>query len=137
MGCSLAASLVSLKKAIKRQIDPDYLFIEPSEMVVTQELRNVAAQGQRDIKYEIGPLITLLDGRQFGFHWKERRALLLGQISGADLVAISRADLVGDEEIRMIYEALNESATVPFLLSIRNGAGLKKVMLALSNRSRQ
>jgi G3E family GTPase len=137
VGCSLAASLVSLKKAIKRHIDPDYLFIEPSEMVVTQELRNVAAQGLRDIKYEVGPLVTLLDGPEFGFHWKERRPLLLGQISGADLVAISRADMIGDKETDVIYQALDECATEPFLLSIRSGTGLDNIMLALSNHSHQ
>jgi G3E family GTPase len=135
VGCSLAASLVRLKKDIKRNIDPDYLFIEPSEMVVTQELRNVAAQGQRDIGYAVGPLVTLLDGPDFGFHWKERRQLLLGQISGADLVAISRADLIGDKETNVIYQALDGYATGPFLLSIRSGTGLDNVMSALSNHS--
>jgi G3E family GTPase len=137
VGCSLAAGLVRLKKDIKRHIDPDYLFIEPSEMVVTQELRNVAAQGLRDIKYKVGPLVTLLDGPEFGFHWKERRPLLLGQISGADLVAISRADMIGDKETNVIYQALDECATEPFLLSIRSGTGLDNIMLALSNHSHQ
>ncbi len=137
MGCSLAAGLVRLKKDIKRHIDPDYLFIEPSEMVVTQELRNVAAQGQRDIKYEVGPLVTLLDGPEFGFNWKERRPLLLGQISGADLVAVSRADLIGDKETSVIYKALNECAAEPFLLSIHNGAGLDDIMMALPNHCHQ
>ena len=72
MGCSLAASLVDLKKKLKRDIDPDLLFIEPSEMVVTQELLDVTAMGLRDIHYDIGPFITLVDGPQFGFMWNER-----------------------------------------------------------------
>ena len=131
MGCSLAASLVSLKKAIKRQIDPDYLFIEPSEMVVTQELRNVTAQGLRDVRYQIGPLITLIDGPQFAFHWRERQALLLGQIRGADLVALGRADLLSAEEQRSIFNTLEDTPAKPLLLSCRSGAGWDDLMQAV------
>ena len=67
MGCSLATSLVDLIKKIKRRHDPEFLFIEPSEMVVTQELQNVTAMGHRDVRYQIGPLITLVDAPRFPF----------------------------------------------------------------------
>ena len=55
------------KKKLKKKYDPDVLFIEPSEAVVTQELRDVSAMGLRDIKYDIGPFITLVDGPDFDF----------------------------------------------------------------------
>lgn len=133
MGCSLASSLVGLKKEIKRHINPEYLFVEPSEMVVTQELHNVAAQGLRDIRYEIGPFITLLDGPLFDFHWQERRTLLLGQISGADLIALSRADLVKGEEKERVFEIFKEYGQTPLLLSSQKGTGLKEVTQAITN----
>lgn len=79
-------------KKIRREHDPELLFIEPSEMVVTQELRTVAAMAGRDIPVEVGPLITLVDGPRFPQLWQERRQLLMGQVAGADLVAVSRAD---------------------------------------------
>ena len=94
MGCSLATSLVARIKEIKRTVNPDYLFIEPSEMVLTQEMLDATRMGLRDVSYEIGPFITLIDGPAFTQVWEERRPLLLGQIHKADLVAISRADLV-------------------------------------------
>lgn len=127
MGCSLASSLVDLKKKLKRDIDPDLLFIEPSEMVVTRELRDVTAMGLRDIRYETGPFITLVDGPLFGFLWSERRTLLLGQVKDADLVAVSRADLIAADELATVKDSLKDYCDPLMILSARNGANVEKV----------
>jgi G3E family GTPase len=128
VGCSLAASLVDLKKELKRRHDPDFLFIEPSEMVVTQELRDVTAMGLRDIRYDIGPLITLVDGPLFEFLWSERRALMLGQVKDADLVAVSRVDSIDAGEVTKVRQALEGYCPNLILLSVRSGAGLAEVV---------
>ena len=133
MGCSLASSLVSLKKELKKKYDPDVLFIEPSEAVVTQELRDVTAMGLRDIKYDIGPFITLVDGPDFDFLWQERNPLLVGQINDADLVAISRVDLIQSEQITAIQNILHEYRNPVFGLSLRQGIGLEEVITTLTN----
>ena len=128
MGCSLASSLVDLKKQIKRNLNPDLLFIEPSEMVVTHELRNVAAMGLRDIHYEIGPFITLVDGPDFEFLWSERQALLLGQVKDADLVAVSRVDLLRDDELGHINSLLSEHCGSLVALSAKTGTNVEEVI---------
>ena len=128
MGCSLASSLVDLKKQLKRDVDPDLLFIEPSEMVVTRELRDVTAMGLRDIHYETGPFITLVDGPLFEFLWSERHALLLGQVEDADLVAVSRVDLIGDDELENISNLLNDFCGSLTALSAHNGTHMEKVV---------
>ena len=125
MGCSLASSLVDLKKELKKTHDPDVLFVEPSEMVVTEELRQVAAMGRRDIRYEIGPFITLVDGPLFGFLWQERRKLLLGQVSDADVVAISRCDQIDPQELQEIQNLLAEYHSGIDELSVHQNLGLE------------
>ena len=127
MGCSLASSLVDLKKKLKREVDPDLLFVEPSEMVVTREIRDVTAMGLRDIRYTAGPFITLVDGPLFGFLWNERRTLLLGQVQGADLVAISRSDLLVPGELEKIADHLADHCDPPLALSTQNGTNLEVV----------
>lgn len=107
MGCSLAASLVDLKKKLKRSIDPDYLFLEPSEMIVTSELRSVLSMGLRDIKYTIGPFITLIDSASFAFNWEERKKLLLGQVQDTDQIALTRVDLIDEKQVKYICGSLN------------------------------
>ena len=128
MGCSLASSLVALKKQLKRNLDPDLLFIEPSEMVVTRELRDVAAMGLRDIQYNTGPFITLVDGPQFEFLWSERQALLLGQVKDADLVAVSRVDLMDVSELETVKSLLKDYCRQILPLSAQNGTNLEEVV---------
>ena len=135
MGCSLASSLVDLKKELKKTHDPDVLFVEPSEMVVTEELRQVAAMGRRDIRYEIGPFITLVDGPLFGFLWQERRKLLLGQVSDADVVAISRCDQIDPQELQEIQNLLAEYHSGIDELSVHQNLGLETLWANITDPS--
>ena len=128
MGCSLATSLVARIKEIKRTVDPDYLFVEPSEMVLTQEMLDATRMGLRDVTYDIGPFITLIDGPAFTQNWEERQPLLRGQIFKADLAAISRVDLVDIEQLSEIIQILNEQQYSIKPLSVTAGTGLEEVM---------
>lgn len=115
-------------KAFRRELDPNFLFIEPSEMVVTRELRNATSMGLRDVRYEIGPFVTLVDGPTFDFSWQERRALLLGQITDADLVLVSRTDLAEQERLAEIEGTLKEYCNGVLSLSTRLGQGIEEVV---------
>ena len=132
MGCSLAASLVARIKEIKRTVNPDYLFIEPSEMVLTQEMLDATRMGLRDVCYEIGPFVTLIDGPAFDQVWEERQPLLRGQIHKADLVAVSRADLVPPEGYTEIMETLDGVSNSIIRLSVEKEQGLEEVMRKLA-----
>ncbi len=135
MGCSLASSLVDLIKKIKRKHKPDFLFIEPSEMVVTQEIRDVVAMGLRDMAYNIGPLITLIDGPMFGFLWEERKSLLLGQMHNADLTAVSRAELLDAENVNEIHSTLKTHCHELINLSAVQNTGVEEVIKTIENFS--
>lgn len=124
----MAASLATRIKGFRRELDPDYLFIEPSEMVVTRELRNASAMGLRDVAYDIGPFITMVDGPTFDYSWRDRRALLLGQISDADLVVISRTDLIKSERLAEIGGTLNGHCNGTLGLSTHFDQGIEKVV---------
>ena len=127
LGCSLAASLVELKKKLKRSINPDYLFLEPSEMIVTKELRNVTKMGLRDIQYDIGPFITLIDGPSFSFNWEERPKLLLGQMQDVDRVVLSRTDMIDSKQIEHIRKILDVAGNNLLLLSKQNSSSINEL----------
>lgn len=132
MGCSLAASLVAAKKSLKRKDDPDYLFIEPSEMVVTAELKSVVAMGRRDISYDIGPFLTLVNGPEFEGLWRDRYFLMAGQIRDADLVAIARSDLLNQTEVSQIQRELAEYASELISVSVNDNGRLQRILAAVS-----
>ena len=132
MGCSLAAGLVASIKDFRRNMRPDFLFIEPSEMVVTSEMRSVTSMGRRDVTYDIGPFITLVEGPAFPTLWQERRPLILGQLTGADLVAISKSDLMDASRIEEINHTLNGHCRDLIQLSSRSGSGLEEMLKAFA-----
>jgi G3E family GTPase len=119
---------VALKKSIKRTHDPDFLFVEPSEMVVTRELRDVAAMARRDITFELGPYITLVNGPEFESDWQEREALLTGQVLNADVVAISRFDRVDDRLLSVLQRNLADCASGLLPLSIHRNIGMDELL---------
>lgn len=132
MGCSLASSLVAGIKEFRKTVSPDYLFVEPSELVVTAELRSVISMGLRDINYDIGPFITLVNAEDFAIIWEERRPLILGQISGADLVAISKVDLlIGKPELQHIVNTIKTLCPCLLQLSSHNALGIKEVITSI------
>lgn len=103
-------------------MDPDYLFVEPSSQVLTKELHDVTAMALRDVSYEIGPFVTLIDGPMFEYWWEERQPLLLGQVAGADLVAVSQVDRLGDGDFEGIRRQL-EPHVQGYLLALASSRG--------------
>jgi G3E family GTPase len=97
-------------------------------MVTTQELTAVATVGLRDCSYEVGPFITLVDGPDFEFVWAERQKLVLAQIAGADLVAVSRVDLQDNNNLAEIKKSLEPYSHNLIELSSVKGLGLGSVM---------
>ena len=100
-------------------------------MVVTQELQNVTAMGQRDVRYQTGPLITLVDAPRFSFMWAERQQLIIGQIDGADIVMLSRSDRLGDVSPDEIVNVLSSYRDEIDLFSVHDSDSLDKLMLAV------
>ena len=107
IGCTLSGPLINLLKKIQREWDPAVVFVEPSEMVVAWRLRSVMNMGLRDMNYEIGPLIALVDGPDFELNWGERRDAVLNHVKDSDLVAISRTDLIEPDQVERIKVALS------------------------------
>lgn len=96
-------------------------------MIVTQELRTVTNMGLRDISYDIGPFITLIDGPSFSFNWEERPKLLLGQINDADRIVLSRTDLIDAREIDQILVTLNMVQDSLLLLNREDSSSINEL----------
>ena len=96
-------------------------------MIVTKELRNVTKMGLRDIQYDIGPFITLIDGPSFSFNWEERPKLLLGQMQDVDRVVLSRTDMIDSKQIEHIRKILDVAGNNLLLLSNQNSSSINEL----------
>jgi G3E family GTPase len=121
-------------KQIKRTVDPDFLFVEPFELVITDEIRVATSMGLRDVKYEIGPYCALVDGPHFDVNWEERRPTLMNHITNADVVVVSRADLVAPDGLNAIHRELQRYVGTShfFDLSTTTGQGLDQFMALIA-----
>jgi len=130
----LAGSLTTIIKNIKRTVNPDYLFIEPFELVVTKEILTALAMGQRDIKYQVGPVFALIDAFEFDFLWQERKQTIINHATDSTKVAITRTDLVDKQKLKLIREAVANETQIDdiFAVSIPESEGIEKLMAALS-----
>ena len=132
MGCALAARLVTMIKQSERDHDPDILFIEPSEMVVTSEMRRVIDMALRDVAFDAGPLVTLIDGPNLYSLWEERQRLIIGQITDADVIAISRADRISSADVEAIQTLLSSYGPIPCSISTHEDSGVQPVWDAIN-----
>jgi G3E family GTPase len=94
-------------------------------------MRNVASMGLRDVKYTAGPFITLIDGPEFEDNWEKRRALILGQLADADVVAVSRTDLIDSSRVQQISGILSDYAKKVIHLSVIKNYGIEEVLQTL------
>ena len=95
----------------------------------------MAAMGHRDIRYQIGPLITLVDAARFDFMWAERQQLILGQITGADLVVLSRIDQLKESSPDDIHQTLRPHCNGLYLLNIHDPKCLEKIVMSIPELS--
>lgn len=134
MGCTLAGSLTTIIKDIKRKFNPDYLFIEPFEFVITLEILPVLSMGKRDVDYEIGPVFALIDAPGFEYSWKERRQTLRNYMVGCDTIAITRVDLVDRKRLQIIRNTVKNDVGKDNILcvSIPDQRGIDEVIARLA-----
>jgi G3E family GTPase len=135
VGCTAAGSLTLAIKKLKNELDPDFLFVEPFELVTTNEIRGATTMGFIYITYEIGPYIALIDAATFELLWEERRPTLLNHARGADMVAITRIDLVGEREVDSISSRLgNHINGVPVIkLGSERNDGLNEALALIQS----
>ncbi len=88
----------------------------------------VCAMARRDVKYETGTFITLVNGADFDKHWLEKRLLLTGQIDGADLVALSHSETLDESGLHRISKILDPVVSGVIPLSLKNGRGIDTIL---------
>jgi G3E family GTPase len=110
-----------------REHGVEYVFAEPSGIVIPFELRNTIAAAGRDVKIASGPVVLLLNAGDPVAPFEEHIAhVTRQQIGQSDLVVITKADVAKAGSIEALEAAVRESAqgTPLHTLSLRDGHGV-------------
>ncbi len=136
--CEVAQTFANTVALLGLEFKPDVLLVEPTGVAIPRQVKLVAQMGGRDTKVVIGPAIVLFDSsRPEELMDEELMGILVkSQLRDADIVVISKVDLVDRARIeeckQMITEAIPKLQKVPFIeLSAINGTGVNEVIHAI------
>ena len=113
---------------------PELLVTEPPGncMDVSSPMLNAIYASERE-KFDIGPLVTVIDGRQIVSNRASKRNTeglrTYNMVDESDVILVSMSDMLSDDDrtdIITIIEGINEDARVIFV-SIVTGEGLEEV----------
>ncbi|MDH5510542.1 MAG: hypothetical protein OEZ32_09345 [Nitrospinota bacterium] len=130
--CQVAGSLLKTLEILGREQKPDIVIVEPTGIAVPESIRETVRLAARRTAVTLGPVIVLFDTTRVEklINFDTINRLVARQVRDADVVALSKVDASGEEEIsRSIEEVtrLNPKAEI-VRLSVKSGEGLEELM---------
>jgi G3E family GTPase len=118
---------VKALKTMVREHSVDYVFAEPSGIVIPFELRNTIAAAGRDVRITSGPVVMLLNAADPQAPFEDHIAhVTRQQIGQSDQLVIAKIDIAQEDSIETLEHVAREAApTTPLhRLSLAEGHGV-------------
>jgi len=138
--CQIASSFAATLSVLALEFKPDLVLVEPTGVAIPSQVKEVVNMFGTS-KVEAGPAIVLFDSsRHEELMDDERMGVLVKiQLKGADVVVISKADMVDRARIEECKEAIIKEIPklreVQFIeVSVVNGTGVNEVIDAILHR---
>ncbi len=135
--CQVAGSMLKTLELLANGPNPDIIIIEPTGMAVPKAIKEtVLMLSVKKVTIEIGPTIVLFDMTRSEklLNYETLKRLITTQLKDADIVALSKADMVSEEAIGHAGETvhlINPKADI-IRLSTRTGMGLSGLVRSVS-----
>ncbi len=114
-----------------REHGADYVFTEPSGIVIPFELRNAIAAAGRDVRLHTGPVVLLLNAADAESAFAEHLVhVTRQQVEQSDLVALTKADAAPEgavEYLEGMVRALTHTAPL-HVVSLLSGRGVSALV---------
>ena len=136
--CEVAQTFANTVALLGLDFKPDVLLVEPTGVAIPRQVKLVAKMGGRHTNVVIGPAIVLFDSsRPEELMDEELMGILVKtQLRDADIVVISKVDMVDQSRIEeckeLIIEAIPKLRKARFVeVSAIDGTGVKEVIDAV------
>lgn len=120
--CTLQAGLVEALKELTRTYCPDYVIIEPTGIAQPTDLTSTVAryaQWLEDVR-----VLTLIDAERHEVLTQVIGPMLDGQIAGADVVAVTKVDMVDEEQLAAVLAAVRAGDAPRHVFEVSATAGV-------------
>ena len=132
--CQVAGNMLNTLRLLSEGQNPDVVIVEPTGVAVPSSIRDTILTGARQFDISMGPIIVLFDTTREDklLNYESLKRLVTAQLKDADIIALSKADMVTDEVLKRAGEAMrliNSRAQV-ISLSTHMGDGLSTLIQA-------
>ena len=129
--CSLSGSLQNTLRIISNEYKPDIILIEPTGLALPSKVNTIIRTSM--VEFDRNISVALVDAFRAERLFNEMRQFFSRQISGVDIIAINKVDLVPPERIKEIEGMIRELNPKPPLvhISAKEGEGVRELMTAL------
>lgn len=132
--CQVAGNMLKTLRFLSEGQNPDVVIIEPTGVAVPSSIRDIIMTGALKLNILMGPIIVLFDTTREDklLNYESLRRLVTAQLKDADIIALSKADMVTDDVLKRAGEAvrlINSQAQV-ISLSTHEGDGLSTIIRA-------
>ncbi len=121
-------------KAMAREHGVDYVFAEPSGIVVPFELRNTIASAGRDARVKAGSVVMLLNAADPALPFHDHVAhVTRQQVAQADVIAVTKQDDASEGGVECLEQAARGLApdTPLHVVSTKSRVGLAELVEAV------
>ncbi len=108
--CEVASTFARTLTQLYRDFAPDVVLVEPTGVAIPRQVSTAASMGSRSAKVEIGPVVVLFDATRADelLDMELMGRLVTSQLADADIVAVSKIDIVSSEEVERAAAAARE-----------------------------
>ena len=119
--CSMGANLLVTLHKLETALDPDYVILEPSGVAGPQTIRQVIDGYDGNI--ESVRLAVLFDVERYRAISHVARPLVMGSIAAADVLAVSKVDLVDREQVVDLADQLHQQRSDVSIVALSSKTG--------------
>lgn len=130
--CEVAATFAKTIYRLYKDFAPEHILVEPTGVAVPHQVKMASKMGGRDAKISLGPAIVLFDATRPAelLDMDMLGRLVTTQLKDADIIAISKVDIVDDAEAADSSERVRNYNAKAEIINLSSFSGLGVTELA-------
>ncbi|MBQ6547701.1 MAG: GTPase [Candidatus Methanomethylophilaceae archaeon] len=108
--CTLVGALQESLVNVVNDYHPDVLIIEPTGLALPNAVKeSIEVIKGKFIEYDKIDIVAMLDGPRYDIFITKKKDFYIKQLSGSDIIAVNKKDLVSEEKLNSIMEWVKET----------------------------
>ena len=118
--CEIASTFAKTIYNLYKDFHPEHILVEPTGVAVPHQVKLAARMSGRDAKISIGPAVVLFDATRPAelLDMDMLGQLVTSQVKDADVLAISKVDIVSEDQVQEAIERVRQYNPVAEIIQL-------------------